>query len=1203
MPTRDPLPLLRAPVRPDAAGCRMPCRRCASRRATSRRTAAGCARRGGPRLRCSPRRTGSRRRSSGGRWAPVSPGHLGGGPRPRPRPAHRHPAGARPRGRRGVRRGRPDQREGVHAGQVRPGRAAHAVHRLQRPVLHVVGGCRPPTAPSGSTAASPSRSPTSGARMPCSSSARTRRRRCRRSSSTWPGPGARWAAGRRPRSLGDGAAHRGRRRHPPRPGAGHRPRRPPRPDPRARRRGAWSTRSTCATAPTGWDAVRASVSRWWPERAETVCGIPADVLRATARRLAAAAPVHGGRGAYVLTGRGWSSRPRAPTASRRPSTSPSRSASSAGWGRATARSPGRATARAGASTGSRATSCPGYRMIADPAARAHVAAVWGVDPDDLPGRACPRSSCSAARHRGRPAGPPRPRRQPGRLGPERLRGARGPGPPRPPRRRRRRALRDRRDGRRRAARDPVGRGGGHHDDPRGPGRAAPQGGRPTRSRHAPSCGSGPSSPAAPATTWPTTPARSSTSWPAPPPGAAPTTRRSPTTGSTPARRSSGRARPRAARGHAPPVPRALPDGRRTGAPRRRRAPRPRRRRHRPHSPVHLVTGRVLHHYQSGAQTRRVAELVEAAPEPVPSCTRCSPTGSASPTGMPCASPPRAAPSSPTAAVSDGIRPDTVFLPFHWAGDLSANLLTNDAVDPVSGMPEFKVCAVQVERASVHSGGRCPHEARRRRGPRDGRLPVRRAARRGRPAGAGTVLGKEPVAAYNRVLLSSVVAGRRAPACSGWPGRRTSASRCSPASGRRRSTGTAGSSSTTGPRAPVRRPRPGDGVGGAGPTDPRCRVRRGPRRGRVRPQGHGRRDRHRGGRGPRPAGGRPRRRGARGGGRHRPGEARPQRSASCTSPTDSWSASSAGRRRRWRSPASSGSASRPTSGPPSGGSRPAAAGSRASASRDGVEAAADLFVMCTGTVAETMLARRAGLTVDRGIVVTDDLREPRRPARARHRRLRPAALGATGLVAQGWQQAAALVATLATGAVSPSAGRGHPRRRPGQGVGDVDGQHGHLRGLRPRRPPLPRAVAQGPRAWSLRGGRRRGRPPRRRDVHRGRGGRGHAVGALHPLAAGPRGPRAPHGEGAGGRRHGIRGEAPRGARRRRPRVHLQLGVGRPIREAVRAAAPGSPTSPPPPGRAPAAATAPEWSAPSSPPRTPDAAPTPPPNRSRPWRRPS
>lgn len=44
-----------------------------------------------------------------------------------------------------------------------------------------------------------------------------------------------------------------------------------------------------------------------------------------------------------------------------------------------------------------------------------------------------------------------------------------------------------------------------------------------------------------------------------------------------------------------------------------------------------------------------------------------------------------------------IRPDTVFMPFHWAGAGRANTLTNPALDPVSGMPEFKVCAVRVER--------------------------------------------------------------------------------------------------------------------------------------------------------------------------------------------------------------------------------------------------------------------------------------------------------------------------------------------------------------------------------------------------------------------------------------------------------------------------------------------------------------------------
>ena len=45
-----------------------------------------------------------------------------------------------------------------------------------------------------------------------------------------------------------------------------------------------------------------------------------------------------------------------------------------------------------------------------------------------------------------------------------------------------------------------------------------------------------------------------------------------------------------------------------------------------------------------------------------------------------------------ARVTERIRPDTVFVPFHWVG---ANRLTNDALDPASRMPEFKVCAAAV----------------------------------------------------------------------------------------------------------------------------------------------------------------------------------------------------------------------------------------------------------------------------------------------------------------------------------------------------------------------------------------------------------------------------------------------------------------------------------------------------------------------------
>ena len=50
-----------------------------------------------------------------------------------------------------------------------------------------------------------------------------------------------------------------------------------------------------------------------------------------------------------------------------------------------------------------------------------------------------------------------------------------------------------------------------------------------------------------------------------------------------------------------------------------------------------------------------------------------------------------------ARVTDSIRSDTVFVPFHWGGKAAANALTNPALDPHSRMPEFKACAVALAR--------------------------------------------------------------------------------------------------------------------------------------------------------------------------------------------------------------------------------------------------------------------------------------------------------------------------------------------------------------------------------------------------------------------------------------------------------------------------------------------------------------------------
>ena len=52
-----------------------------------------------------------------------------------------------------------------------------------------------------------------------------------------------------------------------------------------------------------------------------------------------------------------------------------------------------------------------------------------------------------------------------------------------------------------------------------------------------------------------------------------------------------------------------------------------------------------------------------------------------------------------AQVVKTIRPDTVFVPYHWPGKKSANLLTNRALDPISKIPEYKVCACRVEKVT------------------------------------------------------------------------------------------------------------------------------------------------------------------------------------------------------------------------------------------------------------------------------------------------------------------------------------------------------------------------------------------------------------------------------------------------------------------------------------------------------------------------
>ena len=134
---------------------------------------------------------------------------------------------------------------------------------------------------------------------------------------------------------------------------------------------------------TGFDALRQSVTSWWPERAETVTGVPSRSIRELARALARSGST------YILTGRGVEQHvDGTDTATAAidlalllglPGTP------GCGYGTLT----GQGNGQGGREHGQKADQLPGYQSITDPAARASVAAVWGVDADTIPGPGIP----------------------------------------------------------------------------------------------------------------------------------------------------------------------------------------------------------------------------------------------------------------------------------------------------------------------------------------------------------------------------------------------------------------------------------------------------------------------------------------------------------------------------------------------------------------------------------------------------------------------------------------------------------------------------------------------------------------------------------------------------------------------------------------------------------------------------------------------
>jgi predicted molibdopterin-dependent oxidoreductase YjgC len=111
-------------------------------------------------------------------------------------------------------------------------------------------------------------------------------------------------------------------------------------------------------------------------------------------------------------------------------------------------------------------------------------------------------------------------------------------------------------------------------------------------------------------------------------------------------------------------------------------------------PMYLTTGRLLYQYHTGTMTMKSDGLNERAPE-------CFVEISSEDAGKyDLMDKSRVVVTSRRGNINVRVKVSrkavsgTVFIPFHFA-DAAANKLTNAALDPISGIPEYKVCAIRL----------------------------------------------------------------------------------------------------------------------------------------------------------------------------------------------------------------------------------------------------------------------------------------------------------------------------------------------------------------------------------------------------------------------------------------------------------------------------------------------------------------------------
>lgn len=115
-------------------------------------------------------------------------------------------------------------------------------------------------------------------------------------------------------------------------------------------------------------------------------------------------------------------------------------------------------------------------------------------------------------------------------------------------------------------------------------------------------------------------------------------------------------------------------------------------------PFVLTTGRNLFQYHSGSMTRRVAQIEAHAGEPYVEINAedARKLGVKPDEKIKVSS--RRGEVEIKARITDSVSEGTVFIPMHYK-EAAANVITSDALDPYAKTPEFKVCAVRIEKTA------------------------------------------------------------------------------------------------------------------------------------------------------------------------------------------------------------------------------------------------------------------------------------------------------------------------------------------------------------------------------------------------------------------------------------------------------------------------------------------------------------------------